>query len=687
MQRRKREQSFSRRITAAMVAISLLLGIFILRLVQFQLINGEEYYSRAVRTITYTFPITAARGEILDRYGRPLATNETGYSLALNKLFLPDDKLNEVLLVLTDLLASQGEEWNDTTPLTQLPPYEFTDKNEDGTDGKAALAMKRAFSKQEYATAQQVAEAAIKMYKLESYEPQVQRLLLGIRYEMTLRGYSTSVPFVLAGNVSDKTVSVVMENSGNLPGVEVQEVSVRVYPDGGTIPHLLGRIGLISEDEWEADDRALEAAGYQKNDYIGKFGIEQAYENRLRGMDGLMEVVRKQDGTFISSRVVKEPQPGETIVLTIDKELQNRMQAEMETFITNLRNNKEPKLGGQAQGGTMVILDVKSGGVLASVNYPSYDINDYFTEYSELAQQPLNPLYDRAFLGAYRPGSSFKPVVALAGLLNKEINERSTVYCSGTYTYYAPSYTPRCLGVHGNIDVEHALQKSCNVFFYDLGRRLGYEQYNQVAQSLGLGTQTGVEVLEAKGRLSTPETSRALGMEWSPADSSQAAIGQLNTAVTPLQMAVYGATLANKGERMQAHLMQSIRDFNTGAEREAFGLKVASSLPDENDAYNVVQQGMILAARDGSSGRFLGDSLPFVVASKTGSPQENDPLITNATTVAYGPVNQPEISVSVVIEKGVNGYRCAELVRAAFDSYFDLQQANEKPQQENKLLG
>ena len=514
MRKKHKEKSFSRRIAALMVVISLLLSVFLLRLVQFQLINGEYYYSQAARTITYTFPITAARGEIVDRFGRPLATNTTGYNVELNKLFLPEKKLNEVLLQVTEILEQNGELWNDSTPLTTAAPFEFTDKNPDGTDGAVALAMKRDFAKQEYATAQQVFDAAVKMYGLGAYPADVQRRLLGIRYEMGLRGYSTSVPFTLAGDISDKTVSILMENGTSLPGVDIQEVSVRIYPDGTTIPHLLGRIGLISQQEWEADDFALQQAGYQKDDVIGKFGLEQAYEGRLRGKDGLMEVVRKQDGTFISSRVVEEPSPGETVVLTIDKEFQTKLQNELEKFITALRDNKDPKRGGTAEGGAVVVLDVKTGGVLASVNYPSYDVNDYFTEYSQLAEEPLNPLFDRAFLGSYRPGSAFKPVVALSGLLEGEITQRSTIYCSGTYGYYAPSYTPRCLGVHGNIAVENALQKSCNVFFYDLGRRLTYEKYNETARALGLGVGTGVEVLESQGRLSDPETSRALGMDW-----------------------------------------------------------------------------------------------------------------------------------------------------------------------------
>ncbi len=686
MRKMHKEKSFSRRIAALMVAVSLLLSVFLLRLVQFQLINGEYYYSQAARTVTYTFPITAARGEIVDRYGRPLATNTTGYNVELNKLFLPDKKLNEVLLQVTEILEQNGEGWNDSTPLTLEVPFEFTGKNEDGTDGPAALQMKKDFSKQEYATAQQVFDAAVKMYGLGGYPPETQRRLLGIRYEMGLRGYSTSVPFTLAGDVSDKTVSILMENGTSLPGVDVQEVSVRVYPDGETMPHLLGRIGLISQPEWEADNFALQQAGYQKDDMIGKFGLEQAYEQRLRGKDGLMEVVRKQDGTLISSRVVEEPIPGETIVLTIDKEFQTKLQGEMERFVTALRDNKDPKRGGSAEGGAVVVLDVKTGGVLASVNYPTYDINDYFSNYSELVQEQFNPLFDRAFMGSYRPGSAFKPVVALSGLLEGEISERSTIYCSGSYGFYAPSYTPRCLGVHGNTNVETALQKSCNVFFYDLGRRLTYEKYNETARALGLGVSTGVEVLESEGRLSDPETSLELGMDWSPADSSQAAIGQLNTAVTPLQMATYAATLANRGERLQVHLMQSVREFNTGNEIERFEPVVLSSLPDKNDAYRIVEEGMMLAAKDGSAGKYLGAGSPYVVASKTGSPQENDPLITNATTVSYGPVENPQIAVGVVIEKGVNGYRCAELVRAVFDSYYALEEMSAMPQGENQLL-
>lgn len=686
MHKRRSNKSFIRRATAMAVMVILVFSVFVFRLVQFQLLEGESFYTQAAQTVTYTFPITAARGEIVDRYGRPLATNTTGYALELNKLFLPNSKLNDTLLAVVHVLEQSGEAWNDTTPLTKTAPYDFTNKNADGTDGNAAKAMKKAFGKQEYATAKQVIEAAIKTFDLENYTPSEQRLLLGIRYEMLLRDYSASVPFLLAEEVSDKTISIIKENNTTMPGVDVKEVTVREYPDGKLMPHILGRIGLISEEEWTENDFALQAAGYKKDDYIGKFGIEQAMEPYLRGEDGLMEVVRKQDGTFISSRVIKEPQPGNSIFLTIDKELQAAVQQQLESFITSLRSNKDPKRGGAAEGGSVVVLDSQTGGILVSANYPTYDINDYFSNYSELAEAPYNPLYNRSFMGLYRPGSSFKPVVALSGLLSGEITGESTIYCSGTYGFYAPSYTPGCLGVHGNTSVRTSLQKSCNIFYYDLGRRLGQDAYNETAEALGLGVPTGVEITENVGRLSNVETSKALGQEWSPADSSQAAIGQLNTAVTPLQMATMGATLANDGTRLESHLVQTISDFNTGAAIESFGATVVNELPDKNNAYKIVKEGMVLAASDGSSGTYLGASSPYVVAAKTGSPQENDPLITNATMVAYAPAEKPAYAASIVVEKGVNGYRCAELMRQVFDACFAVENVTKQPVQENQLV-
>ena len=517
--------------------LCVVLCAFLLRLVQWQLIDGDEYLSHAESTSTYSFSATAARGEIVDCYGRSLATNETVYQIELNQLMMGDTDLNEIIRQLIEILEASGEEWNDTMLISEPDEnghYEFI--NEPGNESQEArlAALKDSLGKQQYGTADQVMAVLVEKYGLEDYEPLWQRRIAGVRYQMTLEEFSVRNNFVFATDIGSVTMATIKERSMNLPGVQVIGTSRRNYPDGTILPHILGSVGSITAEQWRVEDEdgnvsyPLRDAGYNMNDLIGQSGLEKVYEEELRGTDGTTEIV-VGDGEIQEIRTGVTPTPGKTVMLTINREFQKRVDEALERNILTLQQTKAENAGKECNAGAVVVIDVDTGGLLAVSNYPSYDLNLYRSNYSDYASDPALPLINRAFTGQYAPGSAYKPSVALTGLLNGIVSPSDIIECNGTYTYYAPSYTPRCQHYHpGNkVDLYTALQHSCNVYFYDVGRRAGLAACADMANRLGLGVATGVEVGESLGHLtSTGDENYTVGLD------VQSAIGQGNNAFT-----------------------------------------------------------------------------------------------------------------------------------------------------------
>lgn len=692
------QKSVFRRVGGLIVITVLVLVGFVLRLVQFQLVQGEDLLAQAQAVTNYKFRITAARGDIVDQYGRSLATNASGYNLALNKLMLTGE-VNDMLRELIEILQASGDGWNDTVPISapENGGYSFTD-GEDAAAHKRLENLKKNLGLQQYATADQVMAAMVKRYALEECEPGWQRILGGVRYQMELEEFSESNNFVLAKDVSDRTVAVVKERGLTSRGADITETSYRVYEDGTIAPHLLGDLGRIFAEDWRVvgEDGSvsypLRDAGYKMNDLIGRSGLEKACESRLRGVDGTKQVSRDKNGVIVSSSVIKAPQPGDTVVTTVNKDLQNTCNEALEALIKNLQATAEEHKGKEATSGAVVVIDVKTGGILAMANYPSYDLNLYSTHYTQYSQDPNLPLINRALQGLYEPGSTFKPVVAISGLVNGLITpEDKPVRCGGaqaSYNFYVTSNGPRCEGIGhrggASLNLYDALMYSCNTYFYDLGRRLGADTMDETARQLGLATQTGVELPEAAGRLtSTEDENFTKGLEL------MAAIGQGNAAVTPVQLATYAGTLANKGTRYQTHLIAGYQDTNTGEMLESFEPVVESRIEDSTGMFDAVEQGMVMAARSYSALR----DYPLTLAAKTGSPQRAevyDPVrgyhYLNSAAIAYGPVEDPQIAIGAIIEYGGGGANLLPLVKDIFNAYYFEKTGGLQAAQEGVLL-
>ena len=669
-----------RRMRVLVAAACILMLLYGLRLIFLQLVNGDDFKSQATNTTDYKFTVTAARGDIVDSRGERIATSVTSYNVVLNKLLMGDEDLDGMLQKIVELLRANGESWNDTLLISQPDAagnYTFTAEEGSTRDQKALAAMKDNLGLQQYATANDVMEKLVEDYDLASFPLSWQRTLGGIHYEMQLQAFSNVNNFIMAENVSEATVATIKEHSLSLPGVEIVETSTRSYEQSTVLPHVLGRVGKITAEKWKVTDEngqttyPLREKGYNMNDIIGISGLESAYEDELRGKDGVETITRNSDGVIVDTALTTVPEPGHTVQLTIDSRFQKAVDkalAENIDMINRVYNTGSMK----AAAGAAVVLDVKDGSVLAASNYPSFDQNLYATQYSEYSADESLPLFNRALQGLYTPGSTFKPAVAVAALDSGLINQYSTVFCNGVYTFYK-GYSPRCTrhGHSGNIDVVTAIKWSCNIFFYDVGRRTTSDVYDAYAYKMGLGTRTGVEVNEATGRLTTKNDSN-----YTASLDIQAAIGQGNTVVTPVQLATYAGTLANRGVRYRTHFVKAILDTNTGKVLQETQPEVMDVIEDRGDTFDLVRQGMI-----GVSETMSGlKNYPVTIACKTGTPQRSETYYvgstrkhyTNTMMVAYGPAEDAEIALGIVIEYGGGGARAGNLVADIFDAYYAM---------------
>ena len=439
---------------------------------------------------------------------------------------------------------------------------------------------------------------------------------------------------------------------------------VRTRPDGALLPHALGDTGAITAEQWQADNYALQKAGVAMNADIGQSGLEKVYDELLRGRSGTLLVHAGYDGTR-AEQLLKQPQAGATLVLTLDSALQRTVQAALQEHIKALQARAAGD-GRECRAGAAVVVDVQTGGVLAAVSCPGYDLNSWRSGYAALAADSAAPLLDRVCSGLYAPGSAFKPAVAAAALAAGTVTPQDTVNCTGRYTFYS-GYQPRCLQIShaGPVALHTALQHSCNIYFYDVGRRVGVDAFSAAARRLGLAADTGAELPAAAGRLtwSTDEN-------YQDGLALQAAIGQGNTAVTPLQLAAYAAALARGGERPALHFAEKAVDAN-GKTVWAFTPQTLDCAPGGEAVFGPIREGMTAMAQTLAALR----GSPVTLACKTGSPQrpERAPgggYYTNSVLIGYFPAEAPRYAAAVVLEYGGGGANAAPVLRSIVQALY-----------------
>ncbi len=665
----------SNRFKVLSVIVAVAVMALFSRLFYLQIVRGEEYYEKTRNRISSTFSEKAPRGEIMDRYGKALVTNRVGYSLKLQKSEITGKKFNNMLFEILNILEECGYSYTDSLPISGYPfEFTFTDENANGTAENEKEAW---FSSKKKLTADMSAAEIIEyyrdnMYRIgEDYSPDEARKIIGIRYDISLSGFSATSPFTIAEDIDINVITKIKERKADFEGVYVTKEYYRSYSEGTLAAHILGGVGKIDSEEYEA--RKDEGYGY--NDLIGKRGVEKLFEDYLRGENGI------KSGDDNIEDVAAEP--GDYVVLTIDSDLQRATEASLEKRITEIASVgglPEEQKGGDANAGAAVVLDVKNGDVLASATYPTYDPATFNKEYNNLIANPANPIWNRAISGGYAPGSTFKPLVAIAALETGSVSLTEEIECTGIYTYYE-DYQPKCWiwsdtkKTHGLLDVTHAIEYSCNCYFYEAGRRTGIDAINKYAKMFGLGELTGIGFAEeSKGNISNPEYKEKIektdeNKRWYPADTIITAIGQSYSLFTPIQLANYVATIANGGTLYKTQIVKCIRSSVDGSVVYSTEPTVMGKVDVSTENLAAVKQGMYGVVDEGSASSIF-ENYPISVGGKTGTAQVGNKVSNNALFVAFAPFENPEIAVAVVIEHGVKGANAAYVAKDIFDEYF-----------------
>lgn len=675
---KERFKVHTRRIIALALCFVVVVGVFYARIFDFQVVNGSKYAEQLLRSSTSTSTIYAARGEIYDRNGIPLTKNLHTYNVELDYSFLEIDNLNEMLYKLIQIFEERKLEWIDELPISLTSPYEYTD------DEDAVARLKKKLDVNSYATAENCIEwiyrnSGIKKYEnkrgkcthckkkfeectYEGYDEITSRKIAGIRYSMLLKDFSKyNSRYLFAEDIPQELVIYLEEMSSVFPGLSITQATKRSYVNKDVASHLIGLTGKISPEtaDYYKELNRTQNANYLMTDTVGLSGVEYAMESTLRGKNGTQTVTKDTKGNIISVEETTAPQVGNSVRLTIDYLFQQEVQGIFSSYLSRIRDGQKVK----ADGGSIVVLDTKTNGVLAAVSYPYYTLQDAADDYNEVEKTQKSALKNRAFVEIYRPGSTFKPITGFAALNEKKIAPSQTVFCTGKYTYWE-DYQPGCLGLgghkHSGLNIIRALRFSCNTYFYDCGRLVGYKTLNEYAKAFGLGVDTGLEVKNSVGFLSSPEQSQKYGQQWYVGNVIQAAIGQFDTKVTPLQMSLEASTIANKGVRYNAHIIDSVTSYDGAKIIEKKEAVVANTIEDKYNNFENIKDGMIAVAKD----RPYYNA--YDIGIKTGTPQSSGDS-TDSAFIGFYPTAAPEISISCIVENGISANELGPYIVEAWE--------------------
>lgn len=669
------KNAFFKKYTRPFICLIIVLvffTMFAIRLVDWQLIQGDYYREEVSTRANYVLTSDATRGEIVDVNGEVIAANTTNYTVVLDKLYISADmKLNDVIIEMFELLSYRDVKWIDNLPIVMAAGgYDFTEYSEYELE---SLRSGDFLDLGVYSTAEEYIRAFAKRYDVEDLEDKtLQRNIISVRYNMESEGFSATTPYTFAEHLDEDTVAIISETSQNKPYMDIVATYDRVCIDGTLMPHLLGNTGPLTAEEYEENSEK----GYAYNDIIGKYGIELAAEDYLKGHSGTKTVSKTSDGTVVSVVDVEPAKPGNTVYLTIDNRLQRVANASLAENVVAARQNgidtcieRGDKLNGEdCTAGAAVMLSVKDFSVLACASYPTFDLTKYSDGdyYATLLNDKTLPLYDRALSGAFAPGSVVKPIVALAALEEGVVSEYTPIYCSQTYDYY-PSNVVNCMYYHGSVDMGSALMQSCNYYFADLGRQLGIETMYLYFEKVGLGEYTGVEVGESKGTLAGRDS-----YSWTAGNTVQAAIGQSDNNFTPIQLATYCATIANNGVRYRTHMIDKITTYDRSEvvlHNDPNKPEVVEKLDVNKYNLQVVQNAMRnVVASDYGTAYYSFLDFPIEVAAKTGTAENSGS--DHCVFICYAPFDKPEVAVAVLLEHGAKGAYAMDVAKDLLNAYF-----------------
>lgn len=677
-----------RNLKVRVIILYILIAIFflfcVIRLFNLQIVNGKTYKETSDTRMIRSYPIKAPRGEILDMYGRPLVTNSMGYFIQIQSMDKKDSTLNETILKLFSVTEGATLTYINDFPIKDVSyKLNFSDNYTDEENKAAFEKWKEENDFEKSFTGKDVVKYLAEKYDVpDKYSEEEILKIVSVRYTMEERAFSITNPHIFATDIDITTLQRVKEHSFELPGVSVEVEPIRQYVNKNMAAHILGRTGIIYADEY----KKLKDDGYGMNDIIGKDGLEKVLEKYLKGDDGYKKVEQTKNGNVSQILSVKEAKTPNYAVLTLDSKLQAVTEEALKTQIAQTAMDK----GVDCRSGAAVAIDISDGGVLAMASYPSYDPQEYSKNYNELLNDSSNPLFNRALNGAYTPGSTFKPLTAIMALEEGIINPDTIIEDKGKYTFYAPSYQPTCLiwrntgATHGPINVSQAIGKSCNYFFYEIGRLGKIEKINEYAKKYGLGEATGIELSESTGILAGPEYREKLDLEWYPGDTLQASIGQSDNMFTPAQLASYVATIVNKGKRYKLRLINEVKSYETGETVFKSQPEIISDYPISDKSFYAVKDGMRRVTDDGTASSVFED-FPIEVAGKTGTAEVSGGSDT-VLFIGFAPYDNPQIAVAVVLEHGATSSYAARVAKSIFECYLGISEVPDETISYNMLL-
>lgn len=705
------------RLMALTVLLVLIISVYLVFLYKLQIIDGEKYYNQSNEIKWTERTVTASRGNILDRYGRTLVSNKECYNLKIDttKLFANEDP-NAVILELVQMVESYGDSYTDDLPISMSPPFEYDPNMTEIERTMLEAYFTDATRVKEFKSAGIPASpSAVELmsymrtrYDIDnSYSAEEMRIIAGVRYSINVRYSVNTADYIFVEDASMQLITAIMENK--LVGIEVERAYVR---DFGTeyAAHILGYVGLMTQEEYEK----YSLLNYANNAVVGKDGIEYAFEELLHGKDGKVSEARNAAGTVLSTVYIEEPEPGNHVYLTIDIALQEQVERILANGVSILKADREqsklealmrgetpnPELKDEITGAAAVVVDVNTGEPLAMASWPTYDVSTIIDNYQELMETPNAPLFNRALMGAYAPGSTFKPCTAIASLTEGIINTEDRIKCEGVFTKYAAEgYAPQCWiwtavkgenYTHPDINVTGALKHSCNYFFYSVGHDLGITKLEKYARAFGLGEHTGIELVETTGNMSN-ERNHAdyTGNDWRIGDTLQAAIGQSDSIFSPLQLAEYCAVVANGGTRYSASILKTVRSFDYSQklyEREA---EVLSTVDSADYNWAAVHEGMYQVLHDWEANENnvkVWVDCAWEVAGKTGTAQKGENITNDGLFICYAPYDNPQVAIAVAVERGGAGASVQFIARQIMDAYINICSYSDTSEAEMALL-
>jgi len=667
------------RFNILIVLVYLIGIILILQLFNLQIIHGEEYLETSSTRLTRETRITAARGNITDRNGNIIAGTVTNYELQLYKSKISTETLNNTLLNIINILEKNQDKYRDSFPI-EKENFKFTFSSEEKLNN-----WLEENELEKGLTEEEVINKFKEKYEIQSDDKNTIRKIIGIRYGIEKDGYSTMKAYTISNSISVESVAEIEEKNASFPGISIETTAKRKYQLGSLASHIIGYVGKINEEEYKKNE------GYSIHDYIGKTGVEYAFEKYLKGEDGLKQIDMSVDGTTTAEYVTKEALAGNDVALTIDSKLQEAAEKSLKENLEKINNGGFGKAY-EANAGSVVVLDVKTGEVLAMCSYPDYEPELFLDGISSSKWEEYtsgeSALINRTLQSAYAPGSIFKMVSAVAGLetnnitIEEQINDTGIYHAGGGYNPKCWYYTDYGRG-HGYLNVSEAIKHSCNYYFYEVGNRMGVEELERYATYFGLGQKTNIELPgEVQGTLAGKTLYNKTGQTWYPGNTLSAIIGQGENNFTPIQLAKYIAMLVNGGKDIDVTIVKEItknngRKINTEDiddyinERLGIKEKEVKDLKIKEENLNAILEGMkSVTTETGGTAYSVFKDFEIEIGGKTGSSEAGKK--TNAWFAGFAPYNEPEIAIIVSVENGGHGYYTAEVAREIMEAYFGI---------------